>query len=745
MRHLFRALVGAAVLSLATASMVAAAAGTVSDGATKVRPSWDTSVALVQLNMDPLSTYVKTKPAQGKKIDLNSNTTKSYRAQLSAYRNEFKQWLQTAAPKARITGSWDLAVDAVSVQLNGTKLSAISASSMVKHVEYVGYYQPTVNNPVLDLINAYAGWVSAGGVATAGEGVKIGMIDAGIDIQHPCFDDAGYPARSQLGDLTFTNNKVIVARVFNNKTPSRHYTPEALQEHGTFTSAIAACNFNTGGLTVDDAVIPYAMSGVAPRALLGNYNVFPADVQSVRSEDLLNALEAAYGDGMDIINMSLGGRAGGVQDLVTMAVDDLDVAGMISTISAGNSGDGSDPGDHPALPPGHYTIESPGSAARALTAGSSTVGQLVMSLVLQGAHTYPTDRGDFAYPTSNLTAAIIEATGGSPVALVGNHLDGCAPYGSSVTGKIVLVARGVCTFATKVHNAQVGGAAAVIVVNRDPEAIPMADDPALGNTIPAVMVGHDDGIALYGAIPGSATITPPTYLSEPDPLSPISNVSSSFSSEGPTDVDFRVKPDITAPGQHVISATPVSFCEGAPCWALFDGTSFSAPQLAGAAAVVKAAHPSWGTAAIRSAIVNTAAQGQITEDDGSTVVTDPNIVGSGLLDLDAAVNATVAIEPVSVSFGAVPSGTGAGLSMPVRVTNLTGSSKTFTFATNGSGGGVTFGTTAAITLASGASGWITVTMTSAKGATVGDHNGMLRVSVTGTEVAHAVVYVYIKQ
>src|SRR5256885_16594633 len=114
-------------------------------------------------------------------------------------------------------------------------------------------------------------------------------------ITHPCFSDAGYTAQTQLGDKTFTNNKVIAAKVFNNKTPSQKYTPEALQEHGTHVAGTAGCNENTPAPV--DGVMTYDMSGVAPRALLGNYNVFPGQVGNARSEDIVNALEAAYADG----------------------------------------------------------------------------------------------------------------------------------------------------------------------------------------------------------------------------------------------------------------------------------------------------------------------------------------------------------------------------------------------------------------------------------------------------------------
>ena len=96
--------------------------------------------------------------------------------------------------------------------------------------------------------------------------------------------------------------------------------------------------------------IPYGISGVAPRALLGNYNVFPGDVDNARSEDILNALEAAYADEFDVANMSLGGGSHGIQDLLTVAVDNLDQANMVVAISTGNKG------------PGYLTVGSPGMA-----------------------------------------------------------------------------------------------------------------------------------------------------------------------------------------------------------------------------------------------------------------------------------------------------------------------------------------------------------------------------------------------
>ena len=136
--------------------------GNATDGTT-IGPRVDTSSALVQLKGNPLATYVKTKPPQGKKVDFDSNTVKSYRAQLSALRNDFKAWLRANAPKAKVTGEFDIALNAVSVQLNGVSLATIASAPMVQRAEYEGLYYPTVDDPDLDLIHAMEAWDVGGG------------------------------------------------------------------------------------------------------------------------------------------------------------------------------------------------------------------------------------------------------------------------------------------------------------------------------------------------------------------------------------------------------------------------------------------------------------------------------------------------------------------------------------------------------------------------------------------------------
>lgn len=712
-----------ALLSLFAFSSVAV--GAPSDAPTS-RPGQDKTFAIVQLKGDPLSTSARTKPPPGKKIDFDSSTVKSYRATLSALRNDFKAWLRTNAPGAKVTGEFDISLNAVSLNLGGEQLATIAAAPMVQRAEYQGLYYPTTDDPDLGLISAVAAWNVGGGPATAGAGVKVAIIDTGIDITHPCFSDAGYAPQTQLGDKNFTNNKVIAAKVFNNKVPSRGYSAEALQEHGTHVAGTVACNFETPA-TVNGVTIPYNMSGVAPRALLGNYNVFPGPVLNARSEDILNAMETAYADGFDVGNMSLGGGSHGIQDLLTIAVDDLDQANMVFAVAAGNSG------------PGHFTVESPGSAARALAAGASTVPHFVGAPVIVGGHVSGAASGDFATVTTDLTAPLGVVKSGTALSIA------CAALpGGSLSGKIALISRGICAFSAKIRNAQNAGAVAVLVVNNvagDPIAMG-TDGTANQPTVPAYMLGRSDGTALVGSDGASATISATlAYFSTSN-----ADIMAGFSSQGPTDVDFRVKPDVVAPGVNVLSSIPHQFCAAPPCFAFFQGTSMATPHLAGSAAVVRQQHPLWSAAEVRSAVVNTADQDALKTFDTAKPQSDVNVIGTGRENLLAAVNARVALDPVSVSFGAVPSGSGQNRSVSVTVTNLGGARGSFSLSVaDVTSSGVSFAVSpSTLSIGAGESATATVTMSAAKGAALADHQATLSVGRGGVEVAHAAVYTFVK-
>lgn len=695
-------------------------------------PTVSTDSALVELVGDPLSVSPRSRPSKGKKIDFNSAGVKSERARLVNTRNEFKQWLKSNAPSAQVTNEFDIALNAVGVTLNGTALETLRSAPMVRGAELQEIYSPTAHDdPDLSLVHANEAWTQAGGAANAGAGVKVAVIDSGIDVTHPCFSDAGYPAQTQLGDHSLTNNKVIVAKVFNNKATKLGVTAAGVNAHGTHVAGTVGCNAHTPAV-VDGVDIPYDPSGVAPRALLGNYNVFPGDVGSARSEDILDALEEAYADGFDVANMSLGGARndGGGAFLLDNAIDNLDQANMVVAVAAGNEG------------PGYFTVHYPGAAPRALTAGASTVGHGIVNLVRVAGVDYEAVIGDFAELDSDVTG---------PLEVVSDPASGFAhglnlacddsPALPDLTGSVALLGRGVCDFTVKMRNAQNAGAIAVIMVDRVEEAPFVMSHNGLEPrpTIPGVMVSLSDGAAIDDHNGAAATLVAQgVYTQNPGDT----NLMANFSSWGPTHGDLLIKPDVSAPGADVLSSVPAHECSAPPCWAFFGGTSMATPHLAGASAVVRGIHPDWSAAEVRSAIVNTAQQGVLRHPLTGAVTNDALIVGAGLLDVFAATGATAALDPVSQSFGSTSSGSGNSRSNSTQITNLSSTTKTFTVAVaDDASDGVLFSTTGGtFTLAAGASRTVSVSMVAAKGAPDGNHQATLRVTTGGVEVAHAMLF-----
>jgi minor extracellular serine protease Vpr len=400
---------------------------------------------------------------------------------------------------------------------------------------------------------------------------------------------------------------------------------------------------------------------------------------------------------------------------------------MIVAVASGNSG------------PGLDTVESPGSAARALTAGAASVGHYIATPVTVNSNSYGAASGDFAIVTNDLTAPLAVVSNGS-----GGLGTACAalPAGS-LTGKIALISRGTCSFSTKIRDAQAAGAIAVIMVNNvagDPIAMGQDGTPNQP-TIPAYMLSRTDGLPLVSADGATTTISAKLgYFQTPN-----SDFMASFSSQGPTEVDFRVKPDVVAPGVNVLSSIPISFCGGQPCFAFFQGTSMATPHLAGSAAVVHWLYPNWTAAQVRSAIVNTADRNVLKKSTSTTLEDNVNIIGAGRENLLAAVNAVVTLDPVSVSYGAVPSGSGQTLNRTVTLKNVSAAAANLSLTVGpGDSSVFYFVSPASVSLNAGQSAAITVTAVAAKDAVAGGHQGLLKISAGTNEVAHAAVYTLIK-
>src|SRR5437899_1499657 len=631
-------------------------------------PDVDRSSAIVQLKGDPLSTHSITKPAAGKKIDFKNNNVRSYRAQLSAGRNEFKRWLRANAPRARVTSEYDISLNAVAVELNGTPLQTIAAAPMVERAEYNALYHPTLSESY-KIINAMDAWNAAGGRSVAGAGIKIGDIDSGIDETHPFFDPTGftYPAgfpkcdaadsnsHHQDQDCNYVSPKVIVAKVFYNKAHQQALDAQAIQDHGTHTAGIAAGV--TGQTAVVNGVNIDDMSGIAPGAWLGNYNVFPGAVDNARSEDILNAVDAAIADGMDVLNLSLGGGYHGNNELLANGLDNAVDAGVVVAVAAGNSG------------PGAGTLESPGRARKVITVGASTNQHFVGQ-----PFTYPAGGGT----TIGAAVGDFPPLPSASFDLFDTHSNGCTSVDPGASGKLAIIDRGVCTFSQKVANAKAAGAVGVVVVNNvagDPTA--MGRTAGFDDNLPAVMIGINEGAALRAS--GATTASADATFQEFVTLN--KDILAGFSSQGPTQVDFALKPDLTSVGVNVLSSIT---CVGKPetCpgdgtgWAFFSGTSMSTPHIAGSAAVLlDLSNKDWSPARIKSELVNRA---DLVVKDAKTGLHDvgPTAQGAGRENLSHAPNGTTWLSPVSASFGKVPASS--PRSVVITVFNPTGNTQNFT-------------------------------------------------------------------
>jgi subtilisin family serine protease len=219
-----------------------------------------------------------------------------------------------------------------------------------------------------------------------------------------------------------------------------------------------------------------------------------------------------------------------------------------------------------------------------------------------------------------------------------------------------------------------------------------------------------------------------------------------FSSWGPVKVNYRVKPDVVAPGVNVLSSVPMHLCTDEAwgkddgCWAFFQGTSMATPHLAGMAAVVLDAHPEWEAWEVRSAIANTADIDGVLQTNKITVPeTDVQKVGNGLADLDAAVTADVAFDRTTLTYGSVAVGSGKTLTTTVSVTDLTGTGGTFPVSVVDSTGKGTFSASpSTVTLTAGQTKAITVTFQVDKGS-VGATQAHLNVGDS-----HLALYAFLK-
>jgi subtilisin family serine protease len=619
---------------------------------------------------------------------------------------------QLTALGAEWVAHHDTLLNAVVVRVPAARLAEIKALPGVVGAQPERLFERHLETST-PFLGAPAAWRSRP-TGLTGAGLKIGIIDSGIDYQHAMFGGSGKVADFTNNDPTriepgsFPTAKVLGGTDFvgdgydaggSDGSPAAVPDPDPLDHsengHGTHVAGIAAgLGVLTNGVTFRGSYLQLSNfgqfevgPGVAPEASLYALKVFGRR-GSTGSSIVVAALEWAldpnrdgnFSDRLDVVNLSLG-SAFGLDDRAdpeVQTVNRISQNGVLCVISAGNSGNL------------YYVAGSPGVAARAITvANSFDDGAEFESLRVVSP---PLIAGDYDFVEGAFTPALNETgpiTG--EVVYVDPPLacDETLANAAALRGKIALIDRGTCFFVDKIRRAQTAGARAVIMVNNTAGTpITMGGTDASDIVIPGVMITRANGAVIKSQLATGVTVT---LAAGGGTLHPeLADQLSDSSSRGPLALTSRLKPDLSAPGTGIKSAKAGAGTAGV----LQTGTSMSAPQVAGAAALVRQARPTWTPEDVKAVLMNTAA----TMQDGQRNLYPESRVGAGRMDVQRAIStaATARVEAtsgeVSLSFGLQVVRQTTRLAKQVRLHNFGGTGLTFnaTVSNSVAQSGVTF-------------------------------------------------------
>jgi uncharacterized repeat protein (TIGR01451 family) len=585
------------------------------------------------------------------------------------------------------------AMNAIAAMVNSADLAALGQLPGVKTVRVLEPEYPT-NSTSVPFIGAPALWGNSLGLGlnVTGAGVRIGVIDTGIDYQHATFGGTGLLASYQANNRTiapdafFPTAKVaggwdFAGDAYNGgNTPAPDPDPMDCNGHGTHVAGTAAgLGVKSDGTTFGG---PYNSSapfgslrigpGVAPGATLYALRVFGCGGSTNLTVQAIDWAMDPNGDNdlsdhLDVINLSLGSSFGSLSDTSSIAADNAAAAGVIVVASAGNEGDT------------YFVSGSPGAGNRVIATAASSDDEITATTLRvnapAGVARYYEIRAALFGPTpsvggltGDVVMALDPADGSGP-----STTDGCSPLtnAAAVAGNIALIDRGTCAYTIKVKNAQNAGATAVIIANNGGTfAAPGGVDASI--IISTVLVSQSDGVTLEMNVPGlNATLARPHA----------GDTLGSFSSRGPRGgglTPIGLKPDITAPGVSITSAQTGVTCTspsiGCQTWSpsgylpngntlVLSGTSMAAPHMAGVMALLRQLHPGWAVEELKAVAMNSALHNVTEFPGGGGDRYGPGRIGAGRVDPALAAQSPVvafnAEEPgqVSVSFDGAVAGT----------------------------------------------------------------------------------------
>ncbi len=598
---------------------------------------------------------------------------------------------------AKITGRYSRLANAIAVRVPVESLDSLRAIDDVIEIVPVGIYDRQLESSV-HFIGSTQLWGTHSSNAT-GAGIRIGIIDSGIDYHHAAFAGSGnpddfdnnnptlieigsFPTGKIAGGFDFSGDNYDARGQNGRPFPVPDFDPldPRLNGHGTHVASIAA------GYGVLTNGIPYTgpfnsslnMSrftvapGVAPAASLFALKVFGRE-GSTSGDLILRALEWAldpdnngnFEDRLDVVNLSLGGvfesvDAGNVE---ASGVNLLSRSGVTVVVAGGNAGNI------------HYVMGIPAALDHAITIANSidsgaTFSTIKITSPPPLANDYTSVEGEFTAKLSIVGPVTAEVALVEPALACGNLQNPTA-----LQNKIALIDRGTCFFIDKIRRAQLAGAIGVIMVNNldGPPIVMGGQGDTSDIRIPGVMIRLEDGNLIKSQLKNGviATLAAFAAVARPELADQLEN----SSSRGPRLPDSHLKPDLAAPGTSILAAESGAGTQGR----LFSGTSMASPHVTGAVALLKQLHPTWGPMDMKMALMNSAVP---TKNDRGIPYSESR-TGAGRVQVgDAAQLTTLArVEgspgEVALSFGALQLFAPYTATKNVRIFNLSNQPQTY--------------------------------------------------------------------
>ncbi|WP_423734747.1 S8 family serine peptidase [Alkalibacillus haloalkaliphilus] len=539
------------------------------------------------------------------------NNEQQERGDLAAVRQSVMDSVSEAAPSSEFEREYDYVFSGFSVEVKQDELRSLAAVDGIKAVypnvkhqaeviesTEIGAHEVSPN--MMDSaphIGADQAWEELG---YTGEGVTVAVIDTGVDYTHPDLEHA-------FGDYKGFDF------VDNNDDPQETPADDPRGDstnHGSHVAGTIAANG--------------AIKGVAPDATLLAYRVLGPG-GSGATADVIAGIERAVEDGADVMNLSLGNTSNDPDFATSVALDAAMADGVVAVSSNGNSG------------PADWTVGSPGTSRDAISVGATQLPYMMYdaSVTTPSGHAYDTS-AVMGHPGEEALMALNEGEFEFEYVGLGStdEVDGV-----DLEGKVALIERGEYAFVEKAENVAAEGAVGAVIFNNVEGEQP--DVP--GMAVPTIKLSQEDGALMLQELEeGNNTVS---FDIAQDEMS--GELVADFSSRGPVTETWMIKPDVSAPGVNIVSTVPTHNPDQPHAYASMQGTSMSAPHVAGAAALLVQANPDWDTQNVKGALMNTAET--LYDLDGNRYPN--NTQGAGSIRIVDAITTETLMAPGSYSFG----------------------------------------------------------------------------------------------